>query len=146
MVLSDLVSKLTSSPNFQASMFQHVSTCIQGLKGDGQKGRQSQQSNCLLTGIAALFLPPKEEVSLRKACQVLEINRNSKYVKMVKANRVDFDHYITLLGYPLSAGNMVSCQGGYGELKEIDEHYDSITISLHPWKCDQHTARNLERG
>ena len=58
-VLSDFVSKLTSSPNFHendiltenrrttnaamASMFQHASACIQGLKGDGQKGRQSQQ-------------------------------------------------------------------------------------------------------
>ena len=87
-VLSDLVSKLTLSLNFHendilmenwratnatmALMFQHALTCIQGMKGDGQKGRQSQQSNRLLIGIAALFLPLKEEVSLRKHAKFLE--------------------------------------------------------------------------
>lgn len=151
-VLSDLVSKLTRSGYFDendilteklrlknaamSSMFEHAAKCIAGLKGRGRKGKQSAQALQLLTGVSSLFIPMSpSNVSKRKACNLLGLNRNTKYVKMGMENRLAFDKYLELEG-DIAVGEMVQCRGGYGELKESNVHDDSIIISLHPWNCD----------
>ena len=96
-VMSDLVSKLARSDYFDendiltedrrmwnfamTSMCDHPSKCIKGMKGSGNKGRQSKQQLHLLTGISAVFIPPVSHVPLGISCTLLNLNCNSNHVK-----------------------------------------------------------------
>lgn len=152
-VMSYLVSKLTRSKYFDensiltderrnnnvamAKMFHHASTCIANLKGEGKSGSQSKQAIQLLTGVARLFIPPTSpDVSVRRACDLLGFNRNSKYVETGMENRIAIDKYFSLRDSIIAVGDMVQCRGGYGTLVREDADGDAIVISLHPWKCD----------
>jgi hypothetical protein len=152
-VLSYLVSKLKRSTYFDensilteegrknnlamAKMFHHASTCIENLKGEGMSGSQSKQAAQLLTGIAGLFIPP-DIISLKRACELLGLNRNSKYVATGMENREAIDTYFSL--------EEVKYHGGYGTLEREDTDNDFIVISLHPWKCNVPTSLHPARG
>jgi hypothetical protein len=152
-VMSYLVSKLTRSEYFDENsiltedrrknnlammkMFHHASTCIENLKGEGKSGSQSKQAIQLLTGVAGLFIPPTSpDVSVRRACELLGFNRNSKYVETGMENRVAIEKYFSLRDSRIAVGDMVQCRGGYGTLVRDDADGDALVISLHPWKCD----------
>ncbi len=87
-VLSDLVSKLTLSPDFHendilmenwrttnaamASMFQHASTCIQGLKGDGRRGGNHNNQIAFLLVLLLYFCHRKRKYHYGKHAKFLE--------------------------------------------------------------------------
>ena len=73
---------------------------------------------------------------MSRACKLLGLNRNSKYVVTGMENRVAIDNYFQLRDSTIAVGDMVQCRGGYGTLERVDVGDDSIVISLHPWKCN----------
>jgi hypothetical protein len=96
-VLSDLVSNLTRSPHFAVNdilteerrrkyaamltMFGRASTCVLGVVNGIKGTNQSSQWMQILTAISALFIPPPNKLSLRISCDLLGLNRQSKYTK-----------------------------------------------------------------
>ena len=71
--------------------------------------------------------------SSRAPCDVLGLNRQSKYVKEGRKNRKAYNKFLELDG-DMNVGEMGVCREGYGILKEFNE--ESVTISLLPWECD----------
>ena len=91
-------------------------------------------SERLLTGFCAMLAPeidPYKKQS-REFCEVLEINRRSKYVKARLENRVMFDNFFDLDG-DINIGERVISRGG-DDGKLIEKESDgSVTIQLFPW-------------
>ena len=101
----------------------------------------------LLTGVAALFLPPtpvgnnNQSESVRMCCDQLGLNRNAKYIKMGKQNRQAHDVYDSRKGEELKVGDMVTTRDGDGEVIAIS--MDSITVSFPPLDSGS-DAMNIE--
>lgn len=89
------------------------------------------QSTRLLTGLCAMLAPqPASKISMRDFCDVLNINRNAKYVADGFDNRDEYNKFMELVG-PIQVGEHVVCRGGDGKLLSMEG--DSPTIELQPW-------------
>ena len=85
----------------------------------------------LVTGVIAVLLPLSQAISLQKFCDMLGINRLSKYVKAAIGNREAYNNFLEMSG-PILPGEKVICRGGSGVLHETHSN-GSLTIKLLPW-------------
>ena len=85
----------------------------------------------LLTGVIAILLPLSQTFSIRKFCELLDINQYAKYIKAAIANRNRYNQFLTMTG-PVQVGEKVICRGGTGILFEKDTD-GAVTIKLLPW-------------
>ena len=59
-------------------MFEHASRCIDGMKGERNKGNQDKSMLNLLTGVSALFIPDSDVVHYRALCSLLHRTQERK--------------------------------------------------------------------
>eukprot|EP00984_Skeletonema_dohrnii_P017124 scaffold7728_cov75-Skeletonema_dohrnii-CCMP3373.AAC.2 len=90
------------------------------------------KSTRLLTGLCAMLAPQSaiSNVSVRDFSDVLNINRNAKYIVDGFENRKEYNKFLELDG-PIQIGEHVVCRGGDGTL--VSTEGDSLTIKLQPW-------------
>eukprot|EP00956_Cyclotella_meneghiniana_P035506 scaffold115518_cov23-Cyclotella_meneghiniana.AAC.1 len=107
------------------AIIESASTCIKSMKK-----RMDKRQISLLTGVAAIFLPPKSAKLHLVSCNVLSLNPKSSYVKLGVENRNQFNEYLNSSG-PLQVGERVVCRGGIGKLVQLSEN--SCVVEIEPW-------------
>ena len=109
-------------------MMATAKTCIKGMTY-----RISKEKLCILTAVAAIFLPCKADKMHGTACGILGINKAASYTKHGMENRIAYDNFLKIKGDDIITGDKVLCRDGCGTLLAKDDNI-SITISLEPWE------------
>ena len=102
----------------------------------------------ILTSVVAVLLPEKKcfeegnEVSQREFCNLLSINRKSKYFDTAFKNRNKFNSFVDAKG-ELSVGELVSCRSSPEAIITAINSDNTVSVKLLPYSTEKSSNHSL---
>ena len=160
-VLSAIVSDLKQEAGFNELSVLSVATkkrlaTIDACFSSARKfvGKMTKSMNLAsaktLTAVIAVLLPSAcfendDDISRRDFCNLLSINRQSKYFENALRNRKKYNAFFDAEG-ELSAGDLVSCRSSPEAIITAIKDDDTVTVKLLPYGTEKKSFKSFTGG